>query len=202
MALIHWLPEFAARRAVWGQLGSAERLTALAVVGECYATALAGGRTLFFAGNGGSQATAQHVAAEYVGRLRREPARPALCALALGTSPAVLTAAANDFSWERAFARELAGLGRAGDVLTVFTTSGTSPNLLALLLEAQRLGVRRVAFLGERDARHAGGIAEVVVTVPSPDGAVVQEVHLALQHLLCGDVERRLGLRPGRMEVV
>lgn len=148
----------------------------------------AGGR-LFFCGNGGSAADAQHLATEYVVRFRRH--RRALPAIALTTDTSLLTAAANDYGFEHVFERQVRGLCRPGDVLFLHSTSGESPNLIEAAAAARAQGVRTVALL----ARGGGRLCELVdvaLVLPTDDGARAQEVQLAIGHLVCDAVERRL----------
>lgn len=147
---------------------------------------LAGGGTLFFAGNGGSAADAQHIATEYTIRYLRE--RRALRAIALTTDTSALTAAGNDFGFEVIFSRQLEALGRAGDLLFVHTTSGNSPNCLRALETAKRLGMRTVA-LTAKDGGQVRGLADLTLVVPTTRTDRAQEVHLAIQHAICDAVD-------------
>ncbi len=149
----------------------------------------AGGR-LFFCGNGGSAADAQHLATEYVVRFQRH--RRPLAAVALTTDTSLLTAAANDYGFEHVFERQIQALGRPGDVLFLHSTSGESPNLLAAARAARTQGVRTVALL----AKGGGTLRELVdvaLVLPTRDGARAQEVQLAIGHAICDAVERRVG---------
>ena len=164
----------------------AEQATAIA---GCYETALRAGGTLFFAGNGGSAADAQHIAAEYV--VRFQTSRPALRAVALTTDTSLLTAAANDMGFDEVFSRQVEALARPGDVLVLHSTSGESPNVVRAAQAAKSRGVTVVAFLGK-----GGGavreLADFALVVPSDETARIQEMHLALEHLICEIVEERL----------
>jgi D-sedoheptulose 7-phosphate isomerase len=148
-----------------------------------------GGR-LFFCGNGGSAADAQHLAAEYVVRFQRK--RRALPALALTTDTSVITACGNDFGFETVFARQLEALAERGDLLTLHSTSGESENLALAAGTARELGVGTVAFLARGGGRLAGMVDRAVI-VPTAVTARAQEVHLALGHVICQMVEDRLG---------
>ena len=148
-----------------------------------------GGKLLVF-GNGGSAADAQHVAAELVGRFVRE--RAALAALALTTDTSVLTSVANDYAYDRVFARQIEALGHEGDVALAISTSGASPNVVAGLDAARRRGLRTIALTG-RDGGAVGRAADVHVNVPSESTPRVQEVHRTLLHVICDLVERTLG---------
>ncbi len=141
---------------------------------------LVGGGTLFFAGNGGSAADAQHIAAEYVVRYR-PGAQPALRAIALTTDASILTAAANDFGYEQVFARQIEALGRAGDVLIVHSTSGDSANCVAAVDRARTLGITTIGFLGGTGGTLASLVDHAFV-VPEQQVNHVQEMHLAVQH--------------------
>ena len=149
-----------------------------------------GGKLLVF-GNGGSAADAQHVAAELVGRFERE--RPGMAAIALTTDASVLTSVANDYAFERVFARQVEALGRAGDVALGISTSGASPNVVAALETARALGLQTIALTGA-DGGAAGRAAAIHVNVPSPSAARVQEVHRTLLHVMCDLVERSVAV--------
>jgi phosphoheptose isomerase len=148
--------------------------------------ALRGGGKLLAFGNGGSAADAQHVVADLVGRFRRE--RAALAAIALTTDTSVLTSVANDYGFERVFARQIEGLGRHGDVAPAISTSGASPNVVAAIEAASRLGLQTIAVTG-RDGGPAGRAAAIHVNVPSGETPRVQEVHRTLLHVICDLVE-------------
>jgi len=148
--------------------------------------ALRGGGKLLAFGNGGSAADAQHVVADLVGRFRRE--RAALAAIALTTDTSVLTSVANDYGFERVFARQIEGLGRHGDVALAISTSGASPNVVAAMEAASRLGLRTIAVTG-RDGGPVGRAAAIHVNVPSGETPRVQEVHRTLLHVICDLVE-------------
>jgi phosphoheptose isomerase len=144
-----------------------------------------GGRTLIF-GNGGSAADAQHMAAELVNRFQRE--RPAIAAIALTTDASTVTSIANDYGFERVFARQIEALGRPGDVAVAISTSGGSPNIVAGLEAARRQGLITVALTG-RDGGAVGRLADIHVNVPDRSTARVQEVHRTLIHAICELVE-------------
>lgn len=141
---------------------------------------LAGGGTLFFAGNGGSAADAQHLASEYVVRYRTGNQR-ALRAIALTTDTSALTAAANDFGYDQVFARQLEALGRPGDVLIVHSTSGDSPNCVVAVARARALGVTTIGFLGGSGGTLAALVDHAFV-VQDDRTNHIQEIHLAVQH--------------------
>ncbi|MBL8995929.1 MAG: SIS domain-containing protein [Gemmatimonadales bacterium] len=147
---------------------------------------LESGGTLFFCGNGGSAADAQHIATEYVVRYQRT--RRALRAIALTTDTSLLTAAANDFSFEQVFSRQVEALGRAGDLLVVHTTSGNSPNCLRAVEAARALGMRTLA-LTARDGGAIRGMVDCCLVVPTDRTDRAQELHLAIQHAICDAVD-------------
>ena len=144
-----------------------------------------GGR-LLFCGNGGSAATIEHIATEYVVRLKRE--REPLPAIALTAGSAQLTAAANDFGYESVFVRALQAFGQPGDLLVLHSTSGEAANLLAAAAAAASLGIATVALLGET----GGGLAPLVdlpIRVPSTDTTRIQEIQLAIEHSVADIVD-------------
>jgi D-sedoheptulose 7-phosphate isomerase len=166
-----------------------EHAATAAAIADRYAAALRAGGTLFFAGNGGSAADAQHIATEYV--VRFQGSRPALRAVALTTDTSLLTACANDLGFDAVFARQVEAHGRPGDVLVLHSTSGDSPNVVRAAQAARARGVAVVAFLG-RDGGRLKALADVALVVPSDRTARIQEMHLALEHLICELVEERV----------
>ena len=151
--------------------------------------AIRGGGTLFFCGNGGSAADAQHLATEYVVRYMR--ARRAIPAIALTTDTSLLTAAGNDLGFECVFARQLEALGKAGDLLIIHSTSGNSPNVLRAAETARALGVAVLAF-SARDGGRLRALADHSVIVPTDRTDRAQEIHLCIEHLICELVEADL----------
>ena len=154
-----------------------------------YVEVLRGGGTLFFCGNGGSAADAQHMATEYV--VRYAVTRRPLAAVALTTDTSLLTAAGNDLGFEQIFARQVEALCRPGDLLVLHSTSGRSPNLVAAARAARTLGTPTVAFLGRDGGALAGEVDEALV-VPADDTGQIQLLHLALEHLVVELVESAL----------
>jgi D-sedoheptulose 7-phosphate isomerase len=144
-----------------------------------------GGKVMLF-GNGGSASDAQHVAAELVGRFKRD--RGALAAIALTADTAVLTSLGNDYTYDRVFARQLEALGRPGDVAVGISTSGAAPNVVLALDAARGRGLATVALTGA-DGGAVGRAAAIHVNVPSDVTARVQEVHRTLLHAICELVE-------------
>jgi D-sedoheptulose 7-phosphate isomerase len=162
--------------------------TLAALAGACI-EALRGGGKIFFFGNGGSAADAQHLAAELVNRFQID--RPALAALALTTDTSVLTSIANDSGFEEVFSRQVAALGKAGDVAVGLSTSGRSPNVLAALETARTMGLVTAVFTGGSGTDLAAA-ADYTLAVPSPVTARVQEMHILAGHALCAIVEDTL----------
>jgi D-sedoheptulose 7-phosphate isomerase len=143
-------------------------------------------------GNGGSAADAQHFAAEMVGRFERE--RPELPAIALTVDTSILTAVANDYAWDQVFAKQVRALGRKGDVLLAFSTSGNSGNVIAAIDAAREREMHVVALTGKGGGRIGGllGDGDVHVCVPHDRTARIQEVHLTVLHCLCDAIDRTL----------
>ncbi len=164
-----------------------ERISQLA---EKSAAALrAGGKIVFF-GNGGSAADALHLAAELVVRLRTK--RKGLAALALTTNPSVLTAAGNDYGFERIFSRQIESLVAAQDVLVALSTSGDSQNILRGIEAGRARGAYLVAFTGETGGALAGKV-DLLLNVPSRDPQRIQESHITIGHIVCSLIEQLAG---------
>ncbi len=158
---------------------------ALAMVQETVAR----GGTLFFCGNGGSAADAQHMATEYVVRYMRN--RRAYPAIALTTDTSLLTAAGNDIGFENVFSRQVEALARAGDLLIIHSTSGNSPNVLRAAEAARAQGVGVLAF-SARDGGALRALADHSVIVPTTRTDRAQELHLCIEHIICDIVEQTL----------
>jgi phosphoheptose isomerase len=165
---------------------------AVAAAGAIAASLAQGGKVLIF-GNGGSAADAQHTAAELVGRFLTE--RRGYAAIALATDGSVVTSVANDYGYDRVFARQVEALGRPGDVALGITTSGGSANVVRALEAARALKLTTIALTG-RDGGAAGQAADVHVNVPSEATPRVQEVHRTLLHVICDLVETALAGEP------
>jgi D-sedoheptulose 7-phosphate isomerase len=162
---------------------------AVAEAAETLVAALESGGTVYFCGNGGSAADAQHLAAELAGRYLAE--RPAVAAVSLTTNSSALTAVGNDYGFERVFARQLEGLGVAGDVLVAISTSGRSPNVLAAVETAHRLGMTVIGMTGLKGRRFAA-LCDLALVTPSESTPRVQEGHITMGHALCELVERAM----------
>lgn len=164
------------------------------VVDACEGS-LRGGGKLMFCGNGGSAADGQHLATELLIRLRGSVERASWPALALTLDPAMLTAAGNDYGYERVFERPLRGLGRAGDVLFGITTSGRSANVVRALQAAREMGIVTVGMLGG-GGEPARDWCDHVLLVPDRETARIQECHIALGHAVLELLEDRLMALP------
>jgi D-sedoheptulose 7-phosphate isomerase len=140
-------------------------------------------------GNGGSAADAQHIAAEIIGRYKQD--RPGWAAIALTTDTSALTAVANDYGFEQVFARQVEGLGKPGDVLLAFSTSGRSPNILAALGKAREGGLVTIGFTGTK-GEALGAYCDHLFVSPSDDTPVVQQIHLTIAHGICDEIEQTL----------
>ena len=148
-----------------------------------------GGGTLFFCGNGGSAADAQHLATEYVVRYMRN--RRAYPAIALTTDSSLLTATGNDLGFEHVFARQIEALAKAGDLLIIHSTSGASPNVLRAAEVARSRGIPVLAF-SARDGGPLRELADHSVIIPTERTDRAQELHLCIEHIICDLVERTL----------
>lgn len=149
--------------------------------------ALRSGNRLLIIGNGGSAADAQHIAAETMGRYKKE--RPAYAAVALTTDTSALTAIGNDYSFERVFARQVEGLGMRGDVLMALSTSGRSPNILAALRMARERGLVTIGFTGSNGEALRTACDHLLI-VPSDDTPVIQQIYMAYAHGICDEIEQ------------
>jgi D-sedoheptulose 7-phosphate isomerase len=170
-------------------LDSAALAEQVASAARRYAETLRQGRTLFFCGNGGSAADAQHIATEYVVRYMRN--RRAYPAIALTTDTSLLTAAGNDIGFEQVFARQVEALARPGDLLVIHSTSGNSPNVLRAAEAARARGVPVLAF-SARDGGALRALADHSIVIPTTRTDRAQELHLCIEHIICDLVERTL----------
>ena len=159
--------------------------TVAGLVVDCYRN---GGKVLL-AGNGGSAADAQHIAAELVCRFTLD--RPALPAMALTTDSSILTAVSNDLWYENLFSRQLEDNARPGDIFVAISTSGNSPNIIRALETARRLGVTAIGLSGVSGG-HMAGLCAHCIKVPSTDTARIQESHITIGHILCAAAEEGL----------
>lgn len=166
---------------------------AVGTASELIAERMRTGGKLMLCGNGGSAADSQHIAAEFTGRFIED--RKPLAGLALSTDSSALTCIGNDYSFDEVFARQVAGLGRAEDVLIGISTSGNSRNVMRAVEEAKALGILTIGLLG-RDGGKLAALCDHAIVVPSQVTARIQEAHILIGHTICGGVEQLLGLAP------
>lgn len=154
--------------------------------GDMILATLRRGGKLMICGNGGSAAEAAHFATELVGRYAKN--RRSLPAIALSSDGSLVSCIGNDYGYEQAFARQIEGLARPGDLVVVLTSSGNSANILAALHAAQKHSLESIAFLG-RGGGKAKGLASCDLIIPGQSGAAAQEAHLFLIHHLCERID-------------
>lgn len=160
------------------------------LLASCVAAIRSGNKLMLF-GNGGSAADAQHIATELTVRYIKD--RAPIAAIALTTDTSALTAAGNDLGFDQIFARQVAALGKPGDVVIGITTSGTSPNVVAALKTARAMGMVTASFTG-RDGGLMPTLADIAIIAPGQSTRRIQEIHILIGHLLCGALETELGL--------
>ena len=164
---------------------------AVLAIAQAIETSLRAGGKIMLAGNGGSAADAQHIAGEFLSRLRFD--RHPLPALALTTDTSVLTAVGNDYGYEHVFERQLRGLGRKGDVFIAISTSGKSPNVIAALAAAREIGVVTIGFTGTAPGAAAmHPLCDLMLVAPSDDTPLMQQIHITAAHAICEIVELRM----------
>ena len=166
------------------QEGSVEVIAAIA---DAITTVLELDGTIYLCGNGGSAADAQHIAGEFVGRFCRE--RKALAAIAFSTDTSVLTSIANDYAYDKVFARQAEALVRENDLLWAFSTSGTSANVIAAVEVAKKRGARVIAFTGTAGSE-LEQMADICLCADAESTARSQEIHQLAYHIICDLVER------------
>ena len=154
------------------------------------ADALQSGKKILLAGNGGSAADAQHIAAEFVGRFIDD--RKALPAIALTTDTSILTAVGNDYGYEYVFSRQIEGLGQEGDIFIAISTSGNSENIIKAIEAAKQEGLTVIGLTGKSGGRMRG-MCDVFLCVEDEETAHVQECHIMVMHMLCGMIETSMG---------
>lgn len=164
-------------------------------VSDVITNSLRMGGKLLIAGNGGSAADAQHIAGEFLSRLNFD--RSPLPAVALTTDSSVLTAVGNDYGYEKVFERQVLGLGKQGDVFIAISTSGRSRNILAALRAAREVGVTTIGFAGSATTEMAP-LCDHILSVPSAETPMIQQIHIIIAHIVCGIVERNIFEAVGR----
>ena len=147
-----------------------------------------GGKAILF-GNGGSAADAQHIAAELIGRFKKD--RTALAAIALTTNTSVITALANDYGYDVIFSKQIEALGQKNDIVIGLSTSGKAKNVVLALKQAKKTGLRTIAFTGG-DGGEIAKIADISITIPSCITARIQEAHITVGHIICELAEQEL----------
>jgi D-sedoheptulose 7-phosphate isomerase len=164
-------------------------MATLVKIADAWTQALRRGGKIMLAGNGGSAGDAQHIAGELLSRLNFD--RPALAAVALTTDTSVLTAVGNDYGFERVFERQVLGLGRPGDVFVGISTSAQSPNVVRALAAARRAELTTIGFTGKSGGSMAE-LCDLCLCAPSSTTPLIQQVHIAAAHVICGLVEDEL----------
>jgi len=170
-------------------LADKETINALKAGAEMLVGCLKKGGKILIAGNGGSAADAQHFAAELVGRYVRD--RKGLAAIALTVDTSILTAWANDYSFDTVFARQVEALGKPGDALVGISTSGNSKNIVKAIEEARGKGMSAICLLG-RDGGAMKGLADCEILIPADATSHIQEAHIMVIHILCAEIEMAL----------
>ncbi len=170
-------------------INSDELNTAIEDVTDSMVNGYGEGATVYFCGNGGSAADAQHIAAELSGRFYYD--RPPLAAEALHVNTSYLTAVANDYSYDEIYARYIKGAGKKGDILVGISTSGNSKNIIRAFIEARKKGIITVAFTGESGGKMKE-YSDFLINVPSSDTPRIQESHIMIGHIICQYVESRM----------
>ena len=163
-----------------------DQVPLVAEIADRMAQALKAGNKVMFCGNGGSAADSQHLAAELMGRYMRD--RRPLPALSLTVDTSALTAIGNDYGYAEVFARQLRGIGAHGDVLVGLSTSGNSENVLRAVAAAKEIGITTIGFTGQSGGKLAA-MADICIAVPSEKTNEIQEMHIAIGHLVCGLIE-------------
>jgi D-sedoheptulose 7-phosphate isomerase len=167
-------------------LGDASLLAAAEAAGVACVAVLKAKKKILLAGNGGSAADSQHIAAELVSRLNYD--RPGLAAVALTTDTSALTAIGNDYGYERVFARQLEAIGQAGDVLIALSTSGNSSNILAAIEAARKAGIKTIGLTGKSGGK-MGPLCDITLKIPSACTPNIQECHIMFGHIICQIIE-------------
>lgn len=168
---------------------SGKNLPLVSAASEMIAAAFKAGGKLMVAGNGGSAGDAQHIAGEFVNKFEME--RPPLPALALSTDSSVITSIGNDYSFDQIFSKQVMALGKRGDVLLAISTSGGSRNVIKAASAAKKIGVKTIALTG-KGGGELGGMADLLLNVDADSTPRIQEVHIAVCHIICALVDAAL----------
>lgn len=170
-------------------IGNRDFIASIVTIADCITSALSHGGKILLVGNGGSASDAQHIAAEFLGRYRKE--RAPLAAIALTADTSALTSISNDYGFEQVFARQVHALARNGDVLIGISTSGKSRNVLAALQTARGMGIITVGFT-KAGLTPMHQLCDFLLLVPSDEVALIQQVHATAAHAICGLVEQNV----------
>ncbi|NPA33935.1 MAG: SIS domain-containing protein [Chlorobi bacterium] len=175
------------RRLIMERIASEpEVITTISEAAQITFSAIKSSKKILLCGNGGSATDADHIAGELIGRFRTD--RNPFPAIVLHQSTAALTAIANDYGYEQVFARQVKALGKPGDVLWAFSTSGKSSNVLNAIEEANRIGITTIAFTGQNGTLMAQLTSHAIV-IPSSNTPIIQEMHKVIGHIICQLIE-------------
>ena len=177
-------------KTVEAMLDDAHLLGRIRSAAEMAAACIRDGGRLLLCGNGGSAADCQHIAAEFTGRFQKE--RRPLPALSLTTNTSSLTAIANDYGFREVFSRQVEALGKKGDILMGFSTSGSSENVVLAMERARDLGLGTIGFTGGSGAIRLEGVSDCLIAVPTTYTPSIQEAHIIIGHMICGYVDDAL----------
>ncbi len=172
------------------ELIASETVASISECAQLLIDTVENGNKILICGNGGSAADAQHIAAEFVGRYESE--RRALPAIALTTDTSALTAIANDYGFERVFARQVEALASKGDCLIAISTSGNSPNVIAAVMEARRRGCSIIGMTG-RNGKKLASLSDTCIMIPAERTARIQEAHITIAHIWCEMIDKKIG---------
>jgi D-sedoheptulose 7-phosphate isomerase len=175
---------------LWRAADDPKLRAAIHGIAETITAAFRDGHKLLIAGNGGSAADAQHIAAEFLSRFNFD--RNPLPAIALTTDTSVLTAIGNDYGFERTFERQVRGLGKPGDIFIAISTSGRSPNVIAALKAASEVGLTSIGFTGTAGSSIMQPFCDHCLAAPTGETPLIQQIHIVAAHAICGLVERNL----------
>lgn len=147
------------------------------------------GNKILVCGNGGSAADSQHFSGELIGRFQKE--RKAIACISLTTNTSIITSIGNDYSFEKIFSRQIEGIGKKGDVLILFSTSGSSKNVIEAVISAKKKGIKTVSFTGAQPNELAK-ISDINLSVPSKSTPRIQEIHSIIIHIICYLIEEKI----------
>lgn len=154
---------------------------------DCIIDSLKSHGKVLICGNGGSAADSQHLAAELVGRFKKD--RDTLPAVALTTDTSILTAVGNDYGFTHIFSRQVQALGRKGDILLGLSTSGRSENVSLAMKKAKEMGMHTIGLIGNNENCPIAEFSDIIISIPSPDTPFIQETHITIGHIMCDLIE-------------